>query len=265
MTRSIPARLVRILVATLVAAGLMAAGSASAGAVTIAYSNLNTVAKTVNGLHNEDTYSLDYENFATGGEIELGAGIGGLTRTLTTEFDVFACEKGVYSGECITLKPKKSFKMTWTASIYDVGPGNSVGALLTSATATLKFHYRPSTNAACPATEEGKGFGPNCDVGGQKQGAEFKHFSPATPLPPKVIILLTNACGACSGVPVNVGLQASYKEFKEGQFIEEPAANEGIPSVGADPEPEDVYIHGELNEGGWKGFQPVFELLIAGR
>lgn len=261
--RRTPARLVRIVGAAAIVTALMAAGSASAGAVVIAYDNLNTVAKTVNGQPNDDTYSLDSGYFAAGGQIELGAGVGGRTRTLTTQLDVFACEHGVYSLEnCLTLKPKKHFTMSWTASIYAVGPGNSVGALLTSATNTFKLVYRPTTNVSCPATPEGKGFGSNCDVGGLKEGVIFKKFSPAVALPPKVIILLSNSCGECSGVPVNVGLQASFKEYAGGEFVEEPAAEGGIPAVGSNPDPEDAYLNGTLNEGGWSGFQPVFELIV---
>lgn len=63
-------------------------------------------------------------------------------------------------------------------------------------------------------------------------------WSPSVALPQKVIILLNNSCGDCTGLPANVGLQASYKEFKGGEFIEEPAAEAGIPAVGANPVPK---------------------------
>ncbi len=257
-------RLVRTIVAALTATAMLALAATAGAAPTTAYNNLNTVAKTVNGLPNEDTYSLDYEYFATGGQIELSINaIGGKAKTLTTQLDVFACEHGIYSSEnCLTLKPKKKFAMAWTASIYAVGPGNTVGSLLSASTATFKLPYRPSTNISCPSTPEGKGFGANCDVGGQKQTIIFKHFAPVVKLPQNVIVLLTNSCGGCSGVPVNVGLQASYKEYAGGEFIEEPAANGGIPSVGADPDPEDIYTGGTLNEGGWAGFHPVYELTV---
>jgi hypothetical protein len=260
-------RRLRLPALLLVVLGTLALTTAAASASTqVAYDNLNTVPATVNGLPNEDTYSLDYEHFPTGGMIELGTTSGRVARSLTTQLDVFACEHGVYSLEnCLTLKSSKKFKMTWTATIHEVGPGNSVGPTLSSSTATFKLHYRPSTNVSCPSPpEEGKGFGPNCDVGGFLQTVTFKSFSPATALPTKVIVLLTNSCGACSGVPVNVGLQASYKELSGGEFIEEPPANGGIPAVGSDPLPEDVYLKGAINEGGWKGFQPVFKLSLRG-
>ncbi len=263
MTERISARLLRLAAAglTVVACLALTASAASAMKAT-AYNNLNTVPATVNGLPDEDTYSLDYEYFPVGKQVETGPTNGGKIASLTTQLDVFACEHGVYSLEnCLTLKPKKKFPMTWTAGIYAVGAHNAVGALLSSSTATFKLHYRPSTNTACPATEEGKGFGANCDVGGDLQTVTFKHFSPATgDIRGKVIILLTNSCGGCSGVPVNVGLQSAYKEFAGGEFVAEGPADGGVPAVGSDPLPEDIYTGGALNEGGWAGFQPVFEL-----
>ncbi len=263
MTERIPARLLALAASMFAVFACLAisAGAASA-AKEVAYNNLNTVAKTVNGLPNEDTYSLDYENFAIGGQVQLAGATGRSPAALTAQLDVFACEHGEYSLEnCFTLKPKKKFSMTWTASIYSVGAGNSVGTLLSSATSTFKLHYRPTTNVSCPATPEGKGFGANCDVGGLLQSVTFKHFSAAA-LPEKVIILLTNSCGGCSGLTVNVGLQSSYKEYAGGEFVAEGPADGGVPAVGSDPLPDSVYTTGALNEGGWTGFQPAFELTV---
>ncbi len=263
MKESIRARLA-LPVALLLAVTAGAVFAAGAGAANVvAYNNLNTVPATVNGQPNEDTYSLDYENFPTGGMVELAAGTSGHAKSLTTQLDNFTCQVGVYSLEnCYTPKPNKKMTMTWTASIYEVGAGNNVGAQLASSTETFKLRYRPTTNVSCPATSEGKGFGANCDVGGLLQTVTFKHFTSTAPLPAKVIILLSNSCGACEGKPVNVGLQSSYKEYKGGEFIAEPPANGGVPAVGADPLPEDAYIGGKLNEGGWQGFQPVFSLTV---
>lgn len=261
MSERISARLAMLVAPVLVAVACLSMASGASAASEVAYNNLNTVATTVNGSPNEDTFSLDYENFAVGGQVEL-ASAGRSAKSLTTQLDNFTCERGVYSLEnCYTLKPNKRMAMQWTASIYEVGPANSVGSLLTSSTATFKLHYRPTTNVSCPATPEGKGFGANCDVGGLLQTVTFKHFS-AAPLPAKVIILLNNSCGACSGQPVNAGLQASYKEFSGGEFQDEPATDGGVPAVGSDPLPEDIYTGATLNAGGWSGFQPVYELTV---
>jgi hypothetical protein len=264
MSEWISARLAKLAAPMLVAVGclVMATG---ASASEVAYNNLNTVPATVNGQPNEDTYSLDYENFEVGGQVGLASTAGHVAKSLTTQLDNFTCEHGVYTLEnCYTLKPNKKMSQSWIANIYSVGAGNSVGTLLSSSTATFKLHYRPTTNVSCPATSEGKGFGANCDVGGVLQTVTFKHFSPAATLPSQVIILLKSSCGgSCGGQVVNAGLQASFKEYSGGNFVEEPAANGGVPAVGSDPLPEDIYTNATLNAGGWEGYQPVFELSVS--
>ena len=262
MTKRIPGRLVRLAAATVVAMGCLAvsAGAASA-AKEVAYDNLNTVASTVNGLPNEDTYSAYSGYFSSGG------GFGGLVEfadvqhqelsTLTTQLDVFQCEHGrVLAGKLLhrSSRPRSSAD-TWTVSIYRPAPNHEELTLLTTGTATFKLHYRPTTNVSCPNTAEGKGFGPNCDVGGYLQTVTFKHFSPAISLPDRAIILLTSSASPV----VNVGLQGSYKEYDTStdEFVEEPAI--GLPAFGSDPYPEDAYVNGKF-ESGWAGSQPVFKV-----
>lgn len=237
-------------------------GAAGAAPAKIVYDNLNTVAEKVNGLPNEDTFSLDSENFPVGGMVEFTKRPGVLKR-LTTEVDSFTCEHGEYQREnCYTTRPGKRFHYQMTADIYEVGPHNEAIGPIASSTAAFKLPYRPTTNVSCPATEEGRGFGANCDVGGVLATITFKHFTPAAVLPEKAIITITNS-GVSSDI-VNVGLQASYKEYKEGNFIAEPAADGGLPLAGSDPLPESVFLKGVLNTAPeWLGYQPVFEVTAA--
>ena len=134
------------------------------------------------------------------------------------------------------------------------------GALVTTSTARFKIPYRPTTNASCPPTPEGKGFGVNCDVGGYLAAVTFKKFTPAAVLPEKAIIMITNTAGDSESDIVNVGMQTSYKEW-DGEFVPEPPINSGIPSTGEIPLPEDAYVRGKLVEGEWAGYQPVFQVL----
>jgi hypothetical protein len=261
MTKRISRKVVRLAAATVVAVGCLAISAGVADAAKeVAYDNINTVAQTVNGHPNEATYSAYSGYFSSGG------GFGGLVEfadvqhqqlsTLTTQLDVFQCEHGVYSLEnCYTGKPSKKFADTWTVSIYRPGPSNEELTLLTTGTATFKLHYRPTTTVSCPNTVEGKGFGPNCDVGGYLQTVTFKHFSPAISLPDRAIILLTSSASPI----VNVGLQASYKEYNTStdEFVAEPAI--GLPAFGGNPYPEDAYVNGTF-ESGWAGLQPVFKV-----
>jgi hypothetical protein len=260
MTKRISRRVVRLAATTVVAVGCMAISAGAASAATeVAYNNLNTVAPTVNGFPNEDTYSAYpgyYSSGGFGGLVEFADVQHQALGSITTQLDVFQCEHGVYSLEnCYTGKSSKKFGDTWTVSVYRPAPNHEELTLLTTGTATFKLHYRPTTNVSCPATPEGKGFGPNCDVGGYLQTVTFKHFSPAISLPDKVIILLTSSAAPV----VNIGLQASYKEYNTSteEFVEEPAM--GLPAFGSDPTPEDAYVNGKF-ESGWAGFQPVFRV-----
>ena len=76
----------------------------------------------------------------------------------------------------------------------------------------------------------------------------------------KAIIEVEGTNANPPGDIVNIGLQASYKEYVGGEFKEEPAQNGGIPAIGSNPLPNAVYLKGALNEENWLGFQPVFEV-----
>ena len=57
----------------------------------------------------------------------------------------------MYPNTCETPKPQKKFKMPVTLNVYEVGPGNSVGAKLATATKTFRMPYRPTrdTTGTC--------------------------------------------------------------------------------------------------------------------
>ncbi len=266
MSGRIPTGPAKVLAAMLLASASLAVGAGTANAGTaVVYDNFNTVASEVKGHPNEDTYSYDSEYFPFGGMVEFSRRPGKL-KSLTTQVDSFTCEHGVYSLEnCLTLHPTKKFSYEMTASIYEVGPHNeALGSPIATSTERFKIPYRPSTIVSCPATEEGRGFGVNCDVGGYLATIKFKRFTPAAVvLPERAIILIASAAGNSPSDIVNVGVQASYKEYK-GEFIEEPALDEGVPALGADPLPEALFLKGVLEESPeFKGFQPVFEVIAA--
>jgi hypothetical protein len=265
MNGMIPMSHVRLAAALSVGCLAISVGVASAAPAKVVYSNLNTVAPTVNGHPNQDTYSLYSGYFPVGGMVEFTRRPGVL-KTLTTQVDSFTCEHGSYSLEnCYTARPKK-FTYQLKASVYEAGPKNEeVGPIATS-TAKFKLPFRPTTNVTCPGTSEGKGFGVNCDVGGVLATIRFKHFTPAVVLPEKAIITITSTPSDPASDIVNVGLQASYKEYdtSDEEFVEEPAADGGVPAVGSDPLPEAIFTKDAINEeSDWKGYQPVFEVTAA--
>jgi hypothetical protein len=254
-------------VAIAFAAVAINAGPASAS-VKVVYSNLNTVPATVNSHPNQDTYSAAPFEFPFGGIVEFSHRPGTL-KSMSAQVDSFTCEHGTYNLEnCYTANPSKKFSYELTASIYEVKEGDKEGALVATSTGKFKIPYRPTTNVTCPQTPEGKGFGVNCDVGGYLATVKFKKFSPGgAVLPETAIVVITDTVTDRPNDVVNVGMQTSYKEWDEALgpgyegFIAEGPADEGKPSVGADPFPGDAFVRGELAEGGWAGYQPVLQVL----
>ena len=252
-------RLATVAVAIGLCALTMSVAAAGAAPAKVVYNDLNTVAVTVNGHFNEDTYSAAPFEFPYGGMVEF-THRPGVLKGLTAQVDSFTCEHGTYNLEnCYTAHPSKKFSYELTASVYEVGAGNEPGDLVATSTEKFKIPYRPTTDVDCPATPEGKGFGVNCDVGGYLATVKFKKFSPVV-LPERAIVLITNTGSDRESDVVNVGVQTSYKEW-DGTFVEASAIDGGVPSIGADPLPEGAYIRGKLVEGGQAGFQPVFEIL----
>jgi hypothetical protein len=270
MNGIISVRRMRLTVAAIVCAvAAMTMGAAVAGAAPArpVYNDLNTVPATVNGGRiDEDTYSAAPFEFPFGGIVEF-THRPGIIKNLTADVDSFTCEHGVYQLEnCYTARPGKKFSYDLTVSIYEVGPEDKRGGLVTQSTERFKIPYRPTTNTSCPVTPEGKGFGVNCDVGGYLSKVTFKHFFPAAVLPEEAIIVINKTDTDSESDVVNVGEQTAYKEWDEALgpgyegFIAEPPAEGGIPTVGAIPLPEDAFVKGELVVGGWTGYQPALEV-----
>lgn len=263
MNGMIPVRRARLAtVAIVIAVGTLTVGAAAASAspANVVYSNLNTVPATVNTFPDQDTFSAASFELPFGGLVAFSPRPG-VIKSLTTQVDSFTCEHGVYNLEnCYTGIPTKKFSYVLIADIYEVTSDNEEGALVASSIERFKLHYRPTTKVTCPPTPEGKGFGENCDVGGYLDTVTFKKFSPAAVLPERAIITITSAPGDSASDVVNVGTQSAYKTFEDGEFVPEAPLDEGKPSVGSDPLPEETIIRGTL-AGGQAGFQPVLQVL----
>jgi hypothetical protein len=241
------------------------------------YDNLNTVPEPIheNGQEYQDTEtrSIPPFEFPAGGMIEFAGSRSRTLKSITMQLDSYTCESGKYNTFCSTSHPTKTYSYGLTIKVYKVGAGEEPGELIASDTGTVKLLYRPATNPTCadPIVEgvnEGRGYGPACEVGGYLNTVTLKHFTPNDAvLPPKVIILVSNSkADESEGKIANVGLQTGSKD--EVPYFEVPAHG-GEPEVGSDPLAAAVYIRAQKTEtnfekgsgpANWEGWQPVFEV-----
>jgi hypothetical protein len=148
-----PTRLGRLIAAAVVATGLLAVTAGSAGASEVVYDNIpGTLPGNFASFGNE-AYSV--QEF--GGVVKL-EGAARKNPVVSVVMSSWACQEGHWYGSgasaCKTPKPKHKAHVPMTFSIYEVGPGNTVGALLARATKNLKMPYRPSDDPVnCPAGE----------------------------------------------------------------------------------------------------------------
>jgi hypothetical protein len=249
----------RLFVVALVASAGMAISAGTADAATqVIYNNENTVPLV--GSRTEDTYSQCYLGCgytSAGGIVEFGHTFRKL-KSVAVEVDNFICESGTYEGENCSSNPGAKMKYKLTANIYAVIGADERGALLATHTETAKIPYRPTVVRTCPATPEGKGFGPNCDVGGYLSTVTFKGFGGVT-LPAAAIIEI-----AGTTPDVNLGFEEAYKEYNPSNpeavdgFVGIPGS--GMPAVGSDPLSESIFLDGQ-SQSGFLGALPVFEVI----
>jgi hypothetical protein len=80
-----------------------------------------------------------------------------LLQNVSVTMDSWACQSGNWTDNPIcTTTPGSSFTEPITFNLYNVGPSDSVGSLITSVTQTFTIPYRPSTDPSCPlSTDDG--------------------------------------------------------------------------------------------------------------
>jgi hypothetical protein len=136
-----PRRVVGALVALLAVTALTAIGAAAAGAETV-YNNVpSPLPGNFASIGLEATSSSEF-----GGEIEL-AGTARSQPTVTVVMSSWACQMGtIDENNCITRKPKATFKVPVTIRVYPVGEIDE--GPLVATTKNIKMKYRPTSDVA---------------------------------------------------------------------------------------------------------------------
>jgi hypothetical protein len=126
------------LVLALTAAWAVAAGPASGA--TVVYSNLpSTLPGNVPSIGFEAT-----SNSEVGGQVEFSTSA--KNPSVTVGMSSWSCQSGgAEDGSCVSA-PGSSYNWPITLNVYEVGPGNSVGAKIVTLTQTFAIPYRPSAD-----------------------------------------------------------------------------------------------------------------------
>lgn len=262
--------------ASILAALCLGASVAGANEAEIVYNNLP--ASPLPGNVVSEAFEAT-ETAEFGGLVELG-GTARRNGDVMVGMSSWACQKGSWTGtpECITT-PGAKYSWPIYLSIYEVGPGNSVGRLLKRGEYYATMPYRPSQNDYKCLNEHHEPTGAYYYRGQCWHGKYFKLTIPVGmgfTWPSKAIIAISyntsdygpepkrpkpcdSESGGCFYDSLNVGLTEGLQS----------------PTVGSDPTPNNDYQNTKyapyycdggaggtgtfrLDEGCWEGYQPLF-------
>lgn len=258
MIGKIPGKVAKLTTAAFALAGVFVVTASAAGATEVIYSDMPAVKP-------GNVVSQAFEATQTssfGGQVEFGA-TARKNPVVSVIMSSWACESGTwYEKNCKTAMGAR-FEWPITFTVSEVGPGNSVGALLGSGSKVFKIGYRPSASPKCTGASAGAWY----HMGECFNGKAVKLSLPLkiANLPSKAIVTIsynTSDYGSapqrpqpCNSEPqgcpydsLNVGVQDGF---------ETPGGTP--PTVGTFPAPDLTYTNGASAEG-WTGFQPLFEV-----
>jgi len=283
MTGRILGRAAKLAAALLAAIAVLsvATGAASAGVV------YNNIPKTFPG--NFLSVGFDCcQNSEFGGEVGF-ASIQRKDPTVTVVMSSWACEKGRWTwpteGSLCITKVGAKFKWPITLNIYAVGPENSVGALLKTVTTEFEMPFRPSASAKCTGEHAGawyQGTTKTC-FHGKAFKIKFEKVGVVLPGEKAIITVAYNTSGYGAEPqgpkPCNedTSIEAPGCPYDSlNVAVHEKGESENAPSVGTNPDPEEVYFSskysaqfcapkaptGSLSLSGpcWNEEQPVIEV-----
>jgi Fibronectin type III domain len=216
------------LVLPMVGAGVVAAAAASPDAVsssaptTIYDSTAGVTAPTPSvGLAATSTSEF-------GNEITFAPDTPRYLSQVTVTLDDWACETGDWTGQsgpCVTTSGA-TFSQPITVTVYAVGPENTLGGQLASATQTVTIPYRPSSDTTnCTGDDAGKFLLGGVCTDGLPTNAVIA-FPGTTALPDSVIYGISYDTSTPAAEALNVALHTA-----------------DVPTVGTDPVPGTAFAN----------------------
>jgi hypothetical protein len=130
----------RVAASLLAVAGVSAVAVASAGAATVQYSNLpSPLPGNVPSVGFQATSAAEL-----GGQVQFAGTV--TNPTVVVGMSSWACQSGgAEDGTCVSA-PGSTYNWPITLNVYEVGPGESVGAKIVTLTQTFAIPYRPSAD-----------------------------------------------------------------------------------------------------------------------
>lgn len=140
MTVRIPARAVRLAATIIAVMAIWAIAAGSASAASVVYSNVpTTLPGNVPSVGFEATSAAEL-----GGLVEFSASA--TNPAVTVGMSSWSCQTGgAEDGSCVSA-PGSTYNWPITLNVYEVGPGNAVGAKIVTLTQNFTIPYRPSAD-----------------------------------------------------------------------------------------------------------------------
>lgn len=269
-------RLVACSTAAMSLASLVFIAAPAAGAVPL-YSNL-----TVPGVRSTPSLAFDATQTSEfGGRIGLAAG-SSRNPTITFVLTSWACQQGAwYTDNCVSERGAK-FSQPVKVTLYNVEADGAVGSEIATEEQTVQVPFRPSTNhkRCVGATEEEtlggwwSGSEGRCVDG---RNAKFHYKFALSGLPSQVIVAVSYNTSSAGSPPLSGAPCESTPEGCAYDSLNVAVEENGNgPSVGSQPEPQDVYLKSTyepmygtsgtpvgtfgISNAEWKGYQPLIEI-----
>jgi len=208
--------------------------------------------------------------------------------TVTVLMSSWGCQSGGWSTDNCVTTPGATFSEPITLNVYSVGSGNSVGALAASQTQTFNIPYRPSADSVnCTGDQAGEWYSAT-DHSCYNGFATPISFNLSGTLPnPAIISVAYNTSDygyapygdvtACHSTSGGCGYDSLNVALTDPDSVPSIVA----PSVGSDPQPNNVYAYaagsyGYCDGAGdtgptnvfretaacWTGYQPMFKVTV---
>jgi hypothetical protein len=195
--------------------------------------------------------SVGFEATSTsefGGAVELAPNTARRHPTVTVAMSSWACQSGTWFGDNCSSYPGSTFNWPVTLRLYNLGPGNTVGSLITSVTQTFSMPYRPNASKKCTTGSARGGYAPPTCYHGKLFKIVFG--LPSITLPEQAILSVaynTSDYGAQPQRPKACDSTEAGCPYDSLNVAVHESSEPG-PAVGSYPDEEEVFVNSSWSE-----------------